>query len=85
MYWFMTSALEEDEDTGEPLWIREGMDTGLEWMRLTGDQKDFGKGEVSKLWKNLDLGVWGKQESCYHRNGGLRSVSLYSRISGRND
>ena len=33
MHWFRTSALEEDEVTGEPLWKREGMETGLERMQ----------------------------------------------------
>ena len=54
-YWLRTSALEEDEVTGEPLSIREGMDTGLEQIHLTAGQKDHSKGEVSKLWKNLDF------------------------------
>ena len=48
-YWFRTSALEEDEVTGEPLWIRGGIDTGLERIHLTADQKDHGEEEVSKL------------------------------------
>ena len=48
-YWFRTSALEEDEVTGEPLWKREERETGLERMHLMADQKDHGEGEVSKF------------------------------------
>ena len=70
-HWFRISALEEDEVTGEPLWIRKGMRTGLEQIHLTANQKDYGEGE--DLWKNYGrfwiLDVWGRQESCYDRNG----------------
>ena len=48
-YWFRTSALEKGEVTGEPLWKREGIETGLEQTHLTADQKDRGEGEVSKF------------------------------------
>ena len=36
-YYFRTSALEEDEVTGEPLWIWEGMERGLKRIRSTAD------------------------------------------------
>ena len=55
--WFRTSALEANEATGKPLWIRKGMHTGLKRICLIADQKDHGEGEVNKLWKNLNLCV----------------------------